>query len=198
MAKINIGFDIDGVALRYTERHAEVFKLLGGKTDLSAPKEFNFFNLIKEEEQKALYLTFGYMMQEILPVHYDFGRVMRFMIHEERQKMQFITARSTNLSKDSAVQSLENAVSYMGVAPSQMKHVFDVKCVEGHSSKVPLIKEYGMEYFVEDRRKNVLEMSQAGITVFMPRRSWNELPEDTTNVIQYSNAIEIIMYLRNM
>ena len=66
-----------------------------------------------------------------------------------------------------------------------------------HGSKVPLIKEYDMEYFVEDRRKNVLEIAKSGVTVFMPKRAWNTLPEDTPNVIQYSDSSEIIKYLKN-
>ena len=51
---VKIGFDIDGVALQYTERMAEVFRLFGGKTDLLHVQEFNFFNSTREEEMKSL------------------------------------------------------------------------------------------------------------------------------------------------
>ena len=43
MDRISIGFDIDGVALRYTEEFNRVFKLFGGKSDLSRVSSFNFF-----------------------------------------------------------------------------------------------------------------------------------------------------------
>lgn len=199
MDKIKIGFDIDGVALQYTERMAEVFELFGGKSNLIGTKEFNFFSAIKEEEHKALYLAFGYMMNQILPLHSDFEAMIKFIVKERQQKLHFITARQKNLSCDSAVQSLENAMSYMGISPSLMSNVLRVDCVgEGgvHGSKVPKIQEYGMEYFVEDRRKNVLEIASTGVIVFMPRRSWNKLPEDTENVIQYDHCSEIVKYLR--
>ena len=197
---LKIGFDIDGCALQYTERMAEVFRLFGGKTDLSHVKEFNFFNSIKDEERNALYLSFGYMMQEKLPLHGDFQAIANYIIKERTQKLHFITARQDNLSKNAACKSISSALVSLGYSSKIVDLLFKVDCTgkDGkHGSKVPLIKEHEMDYFVEDRRKNVLEISQAGITVFMPRRPWNKLPEDTHNVVQYNNSSEIIKYLKN-
>lgn len=199
MARIRIGFDVDSVALNYTDRFREVFKLFRGASDLSEIKEFNYLNAVREDEHNALYMTFAYMMQEILPLEDGFISVMRYMIGETSNHMQFITARQEALSKDAAEESIERAFEHMNVPPSLVTKLFNIDCVgkDGiHGSKVPKIKEYGMEYFMEDRRKNVLEISQAGVKVFMPRRTWNVLPEDTPNVIQYNHPAEVVRYLR--
>ena len=197
---VRIGFDIDGVALEYTERMAEVFRLFGGKTDLLHVQEFNFFKSIREEELKSLYLAFGYMMQEKLSLHADFQSLLSYMINVRQQPLHFVTARQENLSKSAACESLRDAFIALGYHDRLSKLLFRVDCtgIDGkHGSKVPLIKEHGMQYFVEDRRKNVLEIAAAGVTVFMPRRSWNALPEDTPNVIQYNDSSEIVRYLKN-
>lgn len=199
---IKIGFDIDGCALQYTKRFAQVFKLFGGETDMSYPSEFNFFNVAKEEEKKSLYMTFAYMMQETLRPHEDFLSVIRYMILNRQQPMQFITARQADLSMNAAYKSLVKSVGYAGINEAYAKQFIKIHCVTGedgsHGSKLPTIREYGLQYFVEDRRKNVLELAANGITVFMPRRSWNTLPEDTPNVIQYNDAAEIVKFLKGL
>lgn len=200
MDKINIGFDIDGVALKYTERFAQIFPKFGGKTQIIGITEFNFFNYVPESEYKALWMSFAYMMQEELEMYSDFARLMRFLMYDVGQKINFITARQKDLSCDAAYKSIEKFCLGLNIHPNLMSYAFNIDCVGkdgNHGSKVPLIKEYGMEYFVEDRRKNVLEISQAGVTVFMPRRSWNTIPENTPNVIQYNDASEIIKYFKN-
>lgn len=200
MDKVNIGFDIDGVALRYTDEFNRVFKLFGGKSDLLNVTEFNFFNAINDDERNAIFLAFGYVMQSRLKMHIDFISIMNYMVKELKQPMQFITARQDSLSKNAASESLYEAFrSVYGNVPYHLaNHWINVQCVrERGCSKLPYIEDFGMKYFVEDRRRTCLELSKAGIICFMPRRPWNTLPEDTKNIIQYNNSSEIVKYLRN-
>lgn len=200
MAKINIGFDIDSVALKYTEKFNQVFPLFGGKTDLSNVKSFNYFNHIREDEKKALYMTFAYVMNAKLDVYPDFLNVMRFVLERNRQ-LRFITARQKLLSEGAARESLIAALNLLGIDERLHDHVLKIDCTGfagEHGSKLPLAQKYEMEYFVEDRRKNVLELANAGITVFMPRKPWNEIPDNTPNVIKYNDAGEIIRHLKSV
>lgn len=199
--KIKIGFDVDSVALNYLDRFEKVFKKFGGTTDVIGKKQFDFFSEVKENEKKALYLTFGYMMNEILELEHEFKYIMKFIIGVNGN-VKFITARQEGLSSDAARRSIDIALVNMGFTIAAIKDIVKVTCSGynekdmHHRSKVPYILEQGMEYFVEDRRKNVLEIADAGVTVFMPRKSYNEIPDDTKNVIKYNSPIEIINYFK--
>lgn len=197
---IPIGFDIDGVALKYKEKFCEVFKKFGGETDISKIKKFSILDELIgsdiEKERKAAYMSFAYMMNQDLDYHKDFWTVFKYVL-SVNGVVKFITARQKDLSCDSARRSLKKMMGdNFFIVP---ENYITIDCVgqgETHGSKVPLIKKYGMKYFVEDKRSSVLEMAKEGIIVFMPRRPWNELPEHTPNVIQYDNANEIVSYFK--
>ncbi len=154
--------------------------------------------MILSEMQYSLHMD---IMQSTLKMHVDFLPIMNFMVKE---KKQFITARQDKLSKDSALRSLYEAFETLyGKMPEGIesgylaKNWMNVECVrERGASKLPLVKHYEVQYFVEDRRKTCLELSRNGIICFMPRRPWNTLPEDVENIIQYDDTSEIVKYLR--
>lgn len=190
---INIAFDVDEVVLQYINRFCEVFQTLGGKTDLSKPKEFNLYKLVPDDERQILSYTFGYMMNEKIQVYQDFAPVIKFF-SEENREIKFITSRNT-LALDSAIESInEIKIKRFNEFTGDIEEYnikFSIDSVNG--SKLNKVKEYGLDYFIDDKRQTCLELAANGIIVFMPRRSWNTLQE-TKNIIQYNNAEEILQY----
>jgi uncharacterized HAD superfamily protein len=186
---INIGIDIDEVVLRYVDRLAEVFLLFGGETDISKPKEFNIYKMIKENEKNKLTQAFAYMMNEELELYQDAKELIKFLI-KDGKPIKFITSRNKNLSLDSAAKSIDNFISEL-TSKKNVRNVYTIDCVVG--SKLEKIKEHKIEYFVDDKRETCLELAKNGIFVFMPRRPWNTLPP-TENIYQYNNAIEIVKW----
>lgn len=186
---INIGIDIDEVVLRYVDRLAEVFILFGGETDISKPKEFNIYKTIKENEKIKLTQAFAYMMNEELELYQDAKELIKFLIKDDNP-IRFITSRNKELSFDSTAESIDNFISEL-TSKENARDAYTIDFVVG--SKLKKIKEYGMNYFVEDKRETCLELSRNGIFVFMPKRPWNTLPP-TENIYQYDNASEIVRW----
>lgn len=184
---ISIGIDIDEVVLRYVDRLAEVFILFGGETDISKPKEFDIYKMIKEDEKIKLTQAFAYMMNEELELYQDAKELIMFLAMDSLP-IRFITSRNKDLSLGSATKSINNFIFNLS---SNVSDIYTIDCVVG--SKLKKIKEYNLRYFVDDKRETCLELARNDIFVFMPKRPWNTLPP-TENIYQYDNASEIVRW----
>lgn len=194
--ELKISMDIDGVILDFDTEFKRVFKLFGGESDLSNIQDFSFESGINKEEERALFLSYGYIMQSNLQLCKDFAPMIDYMLKDRGQKMYFVTARQDALSKKSAARSIESILDKMYGYSVVYDRAFSVTC-SNRGSKLDILKYMDVEYFVDDRRKTCLELSQNGIKCFMPRKSYNKLPENTPNIIQYDDSSEIVEYLKS-
>lgn len=135
-------------------------------------------------------------MQSTLEFCNNFMAMINYMVRDRYQAMHFVTARQDMLSRQSAIRSIRGGLIGMYGTLLSIDNLYTVKC-SNRGSKLDTLKDMEVEYFVDDRRKTCLELSQNGIQCFMPKKSYNKLPENTPNIIQYNDSSEIVEYLKS-
>ena len=173
--KTNIAFDIDGVVINFVDAFLrtakKVFKLLPN-TEFSDIKYYKFWNCL-DITRDTTYKIVNYVINNPLecsvqPVNYApevLTELSKYM------NLVFVTAReskSENITKETIYFLL----------PKIEKSKITIIHQKG-SKKSEILKKLNINYFIDDRTKNVRILNQNGIKAFLFNSPWNEQTRNT-------------------
>lgn len=164
----NIAFDIDGVVANFSAAFVPYAKKRYGLTFIEGPK----FHWDVEPEltpflfEKLIAWFIRDHSKKIKPIMPG-ASVVDYVWDRTKKPITFITARH----------EMTVAATHHWIKVWFPGMDFIVITVDGHSDKIRYLD--GIDCFVEDRRRTVVELAEAGKTAFMPIRHYNwPMPDD--------------------
>jgi uncharacterized HAD superfamily protein len=166
--KPNIAFDIDGVVANFSEAFVPYANRRYGIRFIEGPK-FHW-----DVEPEITPFLFEKLIAWFIRDHSNKIKVLEpgkavvdYVWDKTRKPITFVTARH----------EMTVSATHHWVKTNFPGMDFILITVDGHSDKIRYLD--GINSFVEDRRRTVIELAEAGKTVFMPMRHYNwPMPDD--------------------
>ena len=180
---MRIGFDMDEILCDFSNPLVEAINAYFGTS-------ITFNDLKKYRIEENINRT----TEEIMPVMHD--------LHKEHSLINMPAL----LDGITAINEFKNRGHYVAIITSRYEMfrestqhwlskyevLFDELVMTSHTSKAVPAQERGIQYFVEDNASYANEIAGSGITVFIPKKPWNESEELHHNAIRIQNCSELI------
>lgn len=176
-----IAYDIDGCFLDLCSLFS-AYAMSKFQTNIKNVKHYDLTigtGLTKDQVWKAI--EWAYRNPEMVPIYEGAEEVVRKTYELTGEPILFITARPAS----SAHQTHETIRRFCDV-PYLIAFANDHKKIDYLTGK---------RYFVDDRRRTAIQLAKHGLTVFMPRRSYNELSYDHDGIIPIDGIHELVPFL---
>jgi len=172
MSRINIAFDIDGTIIDIYEsvkREVEWYKdeSVDDATGYIMGDTWNINNIILSNIINTIIKNYN-----CIPIYEYVYEVMKYLHDKTDDYIQFITSRSIT----------HYTYTHMLLKRILKDIPFQIAFSE---NKIEFLNNY--DFFMDDRRKTVLELSAMGKTVFMPTHCYNNIPDEVPNVIKLND-----------
>lgn len=180
MYKINVAFDLDGTLIWLMP---VVERLLWQKYRVRVPEIRNF--MIETEPE----ISFDVLMDTFCEAFHCIDEIeifpgatelLRSLWEITDDPVRIITARPYSAATD----------TYNLVSKICPDFPFELILVEDSNDKILHLRNY--KYFVDDRRKTAKDLSDKGIFVFMPKRSYNQPYEPNMHIKVIEDIQELI------
>lgn len=167
--KIKIAFDLDGVLIdMVTPIKRLLLEIHGIELKDNDPK-YNQFNLSIPTglPQKKLWKIYRMVYKEVKRIQiYDGATELLSKLYEKTNEPPLIlTARPPDVAND----------TYAIVKRIMKKIPFSLILKHPNANKAQYL--HGYDYYVEDRRKNALELSNVGFNIPLVRKNYNYIPD---------------------
>ena len=169
--KINIAFDLDGCLIdMVTPIKRLLLEIHGVKLKDEDPKYDQFDLTIPTGlSSKELWKIFRMVYKEVktIPIYFGATELLTKLYEKTNEPPLILTARPLDVVND----------TYAVVKRMMGKIPFSLILKHPNANKAQYLSGY--EYYVEDRRKNALELNEAGFKIPLVRKNYNYIPEIT-------------------
>ena len=166
--KIKIAFDLDGCLI---DMVTSIKRLLLEIHGIELKDDYNEFNLTIPTglSSKELWEIYRMVYKEIetTPIYPGASELLTKLYEKTNEPPLILTARPTDVASD----TYAIVKRIMGKTPFAL--------ILKHHDAYKSQYLHGYEYYVEDRRKNAIELSDTGLMVPLVRKNYNHIPDIT-------------------
>ncbi|MBI9082733.1 MAG: hypothetical protein JEZ11_03990 [Desulfobacterales bacterium] len=180
MPEINIAFDLDDTLVNMMSVFDDYLEAQHGRR---MPESYDQFDISGPAQltKKEIWFLFYQVFDDInrFPIYPGAREVLTKLYEITGEPPCILTARPHRKASE----------TYALVKRLMKKTPFTLILQHPDMSKAGHLMAMGYGHYVDDRRKNVLDIARAGIHAFMPERCYNQIPAD---VIKASGNIGVI------
>jgi len=164
--KIKIAFDLDGVLI---DMETPIKKFLLEIHGVELKDNYDEFNLAIPTglSSKELWKIYRMVYKEFknIPIYYGATELLTKLYEKTNEPPLILTARPLDVASD----------TYAVVKRIMGKIPFSLILKHPRADKAQYL--HGYEYYVEDRRQNAIELSEAGFKIPLVRKNYNYIPD---------------------
>jgi len=184
---MKIGIDIDDTVIGFYEDFAKFLNKKYSKNLTSSYVGKNFLNLFNTKEQ--VFLEVKEFVKKGLSYELAFFEDFEEVFKELNNSFDliFITSRSFDERAKTRdffkKKGFELDIHYVHDYPEPKKSL--------------VCKRLGVDFLIDDDKKNALDCANNGVKVFLLKKSWNDDCEDHPNIIKIGDWYQVRDFLKN-
>lgn len=189
---MRIGIDLDDVLVDFISEFTDIAHEMYGRPELGTkPVDWEWSNFgLSKEEQRAVWnrIVGSYNFWEVLSMETGASRRGMKLLLDQKHDLIFITARATTEGRTVQEQSARWLAWYFGI---------NYPTVIVDTNKGPLAAALKLDYFIDDRPKNCIEIKEAvpSCKVFLKNSSHNAAygaPAWMNRVATFDDFVDVV------
>lgn len=178
--KIDIAFDIDEVMVRFMQPVSEVLKSRGYSYEET--KSYNVISGVSPRlsiDERDEIFNLVYADPYSIPIVEGAQELCTKLYIKTGDPILFVTSRNTDVATETHI-----------LVKRFCKVPYILAFSDAAYAKFTFLD--GISYFVEDRRDEILSLAGNNKTVFVPKRSWNDIEDPDDSIVYIGDIGELI------